>query len=90
MNRPEEQSAKEAKTVTAESGTDARSTRRAILRAFAGAPVILTLSSELARAAVSEDNLSRSLDYLCKVPRNDDIFPSDIDPSDCPSPPPGT
>ncbi len=60
------------------------SIRRAVLRALAGVPVILTLSSELARAgdsipASSPDRPS------CIVPREDP--PPDM-PEDCPSPPP--
>jgi len=59
--------------------------RRAVLRALAGAPVILTLSSSFAQA-ISEpgDSLGH-----CYVPRNKPD-PPPPEPEDCPDPPGGT
>ncbi len=65
-------------------GNDYALLRRAVLRALAGAPVILTLSSSLAQA---ESAIGPS--DPCYVPRNDPTTPPP-DPDLCPDPPPGT
>ena len=48
-------------------GGDSAWNRRAILSALAGAPVILTLSSSLARAQSGVSDF----EYLCNPPRDD-------------------